>query len=175
MSTTFTSPFATPFKSALKRGTSYNEAVNNIASRNHKSPQQVWESLFKAGLCFRQKFNGQWIYFPWNAAKTSSTTWKKSQFNAWQWFSEWCLTSGTCTPEQFKNHCGAQKSFMTWCRKYFGKQFTWSTTSNSRSSNSRSSKSSSNKSRSRRTSTAGSSFSFPAGRSRKTRRFSRAA
>ena len=123
MPSTYTSPYATAFKAAMKRGTSYNTAVNSIAGRSSKSTEQVWNSLYKAGLCFRQKFNGQWIYFPWDISKSNSTTWKNSQFNSWQWFTEWCITSGNCRPEQFKNNCGSQKEFMTWCRKYFGKQF----------------------------------------------------
>lgn len=163
MPSTYTSPYATSFKSALKRGTSYNVAVNNIASRNNKSPEQVWNSLFKANLCFRQKFNGQWIYFPFEAKKSNSTTWKTTQFNSWQWFTEWCLNSGICTPEQFKKNCGSQKEFMTWCRKHFGKQFTWNTTTNNKKTTTR-------KSRTGRTTTKSKSYKFPTSKTRRTRR-----
>jgi hypothetical protein len=129
MPTTYTSPFASSFKSAVKRGTSYTTAVENIAKRCNKSTNVVWNSLYKAGLCYRQKFNGQWIYWPCNGHKTNSTNWKMSQTHFWQFYCEWCIANGCCTPEQLKNHCGSQKEFMTWCRKFFGKQYTWSTTS----------------------------------------------
>ena len=57
MPSNYTSPFATSFKSAINRGTSWNVAVQNIANRNNKTVTFVWNSLFKAGLCNRQKFN----------------------------------------------------------------------------------------------------------------------
>ena len=113
-------------------------AVQNIAARNKKTTEYVWNSLFKAGHCFRQKFNGKWIYFPNNVKKANASTWKNSQYNQWQWFCEWCLLNGVATPEQFKNHTGSQKEFMTWCRKFFGRQFNWSTTSSKGKSKSKS-------------------------------------
>lgn len=169
MASTYTSPYAASFKSALKRGTSYNAAVQNIANRKNTTPDKVWLSLFKADLCFRQKFNGQWIYFPCDAGKTNSTNWKNTQFNSWQWFTEWCIASGFATPEQFKKNCGSQKDFMNWSRKYFGKQFTWNTTTSNKTR--KTTKSSTSKSR---TSTKGKSYKFPTTKS-KTRRVRRAA
>lgn len=126
--TTYTSPYATTFKSALNRGTSYNLAVHNIAKRSNKSVEQIWLSLYKGGLCFRQKFNGQWCYFPFNVKKCTATVNKNAQWQAWQWFTEWCLQNKLCTPEQLKNHTGSQQDFMTWCRKFWGKQYTWNNT-----------------------------------------------
>ncbi len=123
MPTNHKSPYASSFKSAMKNGTPCGVAVNSIAKNKGKTPKMVFESLFKAGLCFRQKFNGQWIYFPWDISKSNSTTWKNSQFNSWQWFTEWCISSGFCTPDQAWNHCGTQKDFMIWYKKFFGRQF----------------------------------------------------
>lgn len=122
----YKSPFATSFKSAVKRGTSYNVAVENIASKNKKTVQFVWESLWKAGLANRQKFNGQWLYWPANVTKANAKTWKHTQWNAWQWFVEWALTTGNVTPEQL-NKLSNQKDFMTFCKKFWGKQYTWNT------------------------------------------------
>lgn len=134
MATTYTSPYATTFKAALKRGTSYNNAVWSIAQRWNVSPDQVWNSLYKAGLCFRQKFNGQWVYCPWDCKKKCSTTTQKfCQNNTWQWFCEWCLACGYCTPNAMYNHCGSQKEFMTFCKKFFGKQYVWSKKTTNRS------------------------------------------
>jgi hypothetical protein len=173
MPSTYTSPYASAFKSAIKRGTSWNVAVNNIASRNNKSPEAVWASLYKADLCFRQKFNGKWIYVPWTAKKTNATTSKGSQFNSWQWFTEWCIASGYATPEQFKKNAGSQKEFMTWCRKFFGKQFTTSTTSSTTK------RRSTRKSTSRKSSTSrrrtSSSYKFPSSRTSSRRRTTRRA
>jgi hypothetical protein len=122
------SPFATSFKSAINRGTPCFVAVCNIAKRTKKSPNQVFESLFKAGLCFRQKVSGQWIYWPCNWNKTSVTNAKVCQHNMWQSFVDWCLCSGWCTPEQLHNHCGSQQEFFNYCKKFWNKQFTTGTT-----------------------------------------------
>jgi len=132
MPTKFNSPYATTFKSAIKRGTSYNVAVNNIAKRKNKNISVIWNSLFRAGLVTRQKFNGQWIYFPKNIQKKSTATVSKAtQHQMWQWFCEWCLLTGTATPEKLAKNSSSQKEFMTFCRKYFGKQFTGFTTKKS--------------------------------------------
>lgn len=124
MSKTYKSPFATSFKSAIKRGTPCSVAVQNIASRNKKSPQTVFESLFKAGLCHRQKFNGQWIYWPVNVTKNANATNRNEcQWNMWQSFVDWFISSGFCTPEKLNNCASSQQEFMAFCRKYFNKQF----------------------------------------------------
>lgn len=127
MPSNFTSPFATAFKSAVKRGTPYNTVVENIAKRNGKTTSFVWNSLFKAGVCNRQKFNGQWVYFPCEVKKCTATNNKSVQFNCWQSFCEWCLCNGFCTPETMKKNCGSQAEFMKWCKKFWSKQFTTST------------------------------------------------
>ncbi|MCP3902107.1 MAG: hypothetical protein GY715_00605 [Planctomycetes bacterium] len=124
MPSNFKSPYATSFKNACKRGTSYTVAVHNIAKRCNKNPNVVWNSLWKAGLCHRQKFNGTWIYFPcdWNK-KSTVTNCKNTQTVMWQWFCEWCIMNGCCTPMKMHDNCGSQKDFMTFCRKHFGKQY----------------------------------------------------
>ena len=127
MATHHTSPSAASFKSAIKRGTSYNQAVWNSANRCNKTTDYVWNSLCKANLCWRQKFNGQWVYFPCDVTKTNATTAKNCQFNMWQWYCEWCIANKCCTPDQIHNHCGSQKDFMNWCRKFWNKQYNHTT------------------------------------------------
>jgi hypothetical protein len=109
MPSNFKSPYATTFKSPVKRGASWNNTVNGIATRN-----------------------GKWIYWPCEGVKKHVTNSKHGQWQMWQWFTEWCLLNGCCTPEQMWNNTGSQKDFMTWCRKFFGKQFTTSTTTKRR-------------------------------------------
>jgi hypothetical protein len=173
MPSTYTSPFASSFNAAIKRGASYTTVVQNIAARNNKTVGYVWNSLFKAGHCFRQKFNGQWIYFPCTVKKASATTWKNSQLNQWQWFCEWCLINGIATPAQFNNHVGSQHEFMTWCRKFFGRQLNATTV---KSGGRKKTKKSKSRSSSRVKVTRARSYKFPASKkSSTTRRYRRAA
>jgi len=155
MPSKYTSPYASSFKSAINRGTSYTFAVNSIAKRWNKTPEFIWQSLYKAGLCYRQKFNGQWIYWPCNVKKGTAKTWKYSQFYMWQWFTEWCFTNGWATPQQFKNHTGSQQDFMTFCRKFFGKQYNWN--------------------KPKRKTTKAKHYKFPSAKVRTTRRYRKAA
>ncbi len=130
------SPFASSFKSAIKRGTPCFVAVQNIASRCNKKPEAVFNSLFKAGFCNRQKFNGQWIYWACEGTKCNATQTKFCQTQMWQWFVDWCIASGCCTPEQLSKKCSSQKEFMTFCKKFFGKQFTGMNTTGKSKTNS---------------------------------------
>ncbi|MCZ6837417.1 MAG: hypothetical protein O7G85_16700 [Planctomycetota bacterium] len=141
MSKTFTSPYATAFNSAIKRGTPCGVAVNNIAKRTGKNPQNVFASLFKAGHCQRQKFNGQFIYWPsnWNS-KSNASQRNECQTSMWQCFVDWCIASGNCTPEKLNNN-SSQNEFMAFCKKFFGKQYSVGTSSKN-SSRTRSSSSS---------------------------------
>ena len=158
MSSKFTSPYATSFKSAVKRGTPWYTVVENIAKRYKKTPNFIWESLFKAGWCYRMKFNGQWMYWPKESPKAKSNYYKQDQYYMWQWFANWAVSAGFCTPEQLHKYSTNQKHFMTYCRKFFGKQYTWKkTTTHTR----------------RRKTTQ--SFKFPAARKRTTRRYRKAA
>lgn len=133
MSKNYTSPFASNFNSAIKRGTPCSVAINSIAKSKSKTPTFIFESLFKAGLCSRQKFNGQWIYWTNQPSKKSNATTRNDcQNNMWQNFIDWCICSGFCTPEQLSNHSGSQKEFMSFCKKFFAKQFSPATATKKR-------------------------------------------
>ena len=88
------SPYAASYSSAIKRGTSASQAVEAIAKRSGKSPAVIFSSLHKAQLCDRQKFNGQWIYWPSEGIKRSATNAKVSQQQVWQHLIDWCILSG---------------------------------------------------------------------------------
>lgn len=135
------SPFAPAFTSAINRGTPCWTAVNNIANRTGKTPTVIFNSLCKAGLCFRQKIGGQWIYWPCNTPKkTSGKNQKFCQNNMWQWFIEWCLATGCCTPNQLHNNCGSQPQFMNFCKKFWSRQFSAGTSTKTRKSSKRKSR-----------------------------------
>lgn len=136
-SNSYKSPFASAFKSAMKRGVPCSDAVCNIAKKNNKTTNAVFTSLWKAGLCWRQKFNGTWIYCPCENGKGKATNWKNCQVNMWQCFVDWCICSGTCTPDQMKKCMSSQSEFMKACRKWWNAQFK-STTTNSKTTSKRS-------------------------------------
>jgi hypothetical protein len=117
-----TSPFASLFTAACKRGTPCWTAICTIAKNRKSTPTSVCNSLHKAGLINRQKFNGQWICWPSFSSKTSSKSAKTCQTTMWQNFIDWCICSGTCTPRQINLCCGNQNSFMKNCSKFFSKQ-----------------------------------------------------
>ena len=122
------SPYASSFKSAIKGGTPCFTAVEKIASRCKKTPNMVFQSLFKAGLCNRQKFNGQWLYWPCEGRKCTATLAKGCQLQMWQCFIDWCIGTGCCTPDQLSRYNGSQKDFMDDCRKFFNRQLTATST-----------------------------------------------
>jgi hypothetical protein len=185
MPSNFKSPYASSFTSAIKRGTPCSVVVNSIANRTKKTPSVIFNSLFKAGLVDRQKFNGQWVYWPVNGKKTNATTTKNCQHNMWQWFVDWCIAGGWCTPKQFSKHTGSQAEFMSFCKKFFGKQFTGvsgTTTKKSRKTRkpkSKARKSTTIKSRKPKTtprkSRSTSTYKFPSVKSRTMRRYRKAA
>ncbi len=172
MPSNYKSPYASAFQSAVKRGTPSFVAVQKIATRHNKSPRAIYQSLHKAGLCFRQKFNGQWLYWPCDGRKSSATTSKECQYQIWQHLIDWCIASGHCKPEQLDNQCGSQKDFMEYCRKFFTKQFSGASSSKPRSSPKRSASRRLSSVKRRRPS--GRSYKFP-NRSSSTRRYRRAA
>ncbi len=135
MPTTKKSPHATSFNSAIKRGTPAGIAVDAIARRSNTRPGAVFSSLHKAGLCHRQKFNGQWIYWACEARKSTATAAKSVQSDFWQSFIDWCIAGGHCKPEQLARNISSQQEFMNYCRKFFNRQFP-ATSSRSRSSKS---------------------------------------
>ena len=117
------SPFGPSFNSAIKSGTPCGVVIANIAKRTGKSPSVIGNSLFRAGLCFRQKFNGKFVFWPVNGKKCASAKWKPCHTDMWQNFVDWIISNGLCKPEQMHKHCSSQKEFMTWCRKFFAQQF----------------------------------------------------
>ena len=123
------SPYASSFNSAVKNGTPGGFAIFNIAKRLGKTPSVIGNSLFRANLVYRQKFNGQWVFWPVNGKRSSAAKFKPVHTQMWQCFIDWALCNGFCKPEQLKNHIGSQKEFMTFCRKFFAKQFGPATTS----------------------------------------------
>lgn len=122
------SPYTTQFTSAVKNGTPCSTAVFNISKKTKTPPSTIWNSLCKSGVCCRTKFNGTWVYWPNFPVKKNTTTCNTTQTNMWQSFVEWCVSKGWCTPNQLNKNCTSQKSFMTFCRNFFGKQYTWNNT-----------------------------------------------
>lgn len=123
MPTTRKSPFATSFNSAIKRGVPCWQAVQQISKRTGKNPTTIFQSLFNAGCCYRQKVNGQWCYWPVNGKKCNSTFTKQCQFNTWQNFMDWCIASGFCTSKQFKNNCSNPTKFFNFLCNCWTKSF----------------------------------------------------
>ncbi len=140
------SPHATSFKSAIKRGTPAGIAVDAIAKRSNKRPGAVFSSLHKAGLCHRQKFNGQSVYWACEAKKSTATVSKGLQLDFWQSYIDWCIASGQCTPDQLAGKASSQQEFMNYCRKFFNSQFSASSSSSRSSKSSRGSTSTRNRS-----------------------------
>ena len=136
----FQSPFASSFRSAVRRGVPASQAVHGIAQRSRKSETVIFQSLFKADLVWRQKFNSQWIWWAADGRKAQSSQTRSSQFGLWQSFVDWAIASGHVTPEQIQQHSGSQQQFSLFLRKFFGGQF-GSTSSTRRTSTSSSSRS----------------------------------
>jgi hypothetical protein len=163
----YKSPYATSFKSAVKRGTPWNVAVENIAKNKKTTVASVWQSLFKGGDAYRFKFNGQWFYFPTQGWKTNAKSWKEDQFWMWQWFINYGVANGWFTPDDIRKHCGSQKEFMTYFKKFWNRQFTTSTSKNTRKRTTRRNKST--RTRAKRSTTTR-SYKFPQTRTRRYRR-----
>lgn len=133
MPSNFKSPHGSSFNTAIKNGTPCGIAIFKIAKRIGKNPSVVGNSLFRAGLVFRQKFNGQWVFWPVNGKRCSAAKFKPVHTQMWQCFIDWAICNGFCKPEQLNNHSGSQKEFMTFCRNFFAKQFGSTTSSNYKS------------------------------------------
>jgi hypothetical protein len=129
------SPFTTAFIKGTKKGIPCWTIVNTIATKTRKNPTVIWNSLFKAGLVWRQKINNQWIFWAKTGKKTTGKNINTCTTGLWQCFADWCIASGTCTPMQLAFKTGATKNFTNNCRTYFTKFFTtngitgtWTTT-----------------------------------------------
>jgi hypothetical protein len=126
MPSKFTSPYGTSFTNGVKNGTPCSTVVCNIAKKTGKSTSTIYQSLYKAGLCFGQKVGGTWVYWPtFTTNKKFTSTTKTNTTNCmWQSFVDWCMTSGCCTPTQLNNKSTSQKKFVTYCKNFFGKTVT---------------------------------------------------
>ncbi len=159
------SPYATSFNSAIKRGVPAGVAVAAIAKRQNKSQQTIFNSLYRAEICERQKINGQYVYWPANQIRTNATQAKVSQIQLWQNLVDWSIASGNVRPQQLTQHVGSQQEFMSYCRTYFGRQLSGTTTTASATSR-----------RTKTTRRSSSSYAFPNAIARTTqRRYRRAA
>ncbi len=172
------SPYATSFNSAIKRGTPAGTAVHAIAKRTSRPINSIFSSLHKAGLCHRQKLNGQSIYWAVEGKKGTATSAKVIQIELWQSFIDWCIASGNCKPQQLQNNVGSQQDFMAYCRKFFNCQLNGSTTTSKkkRTAPTKARKTTARKTTARKTSTRKTrttSYKFP--RTSTTRRYRRAA
>ncbi len=182
------SPYASSFNSAVKNGTPGGFAIFNIAKRLGKTPSVIGNSLFRANLVYRQKFNGQWVFWPVNGKRSSAAKFKPVHTQMWQCFIDWAICNGFCKPEQLTKHIGSQKEFMTFCRKFFSKQFDSATPTKRKTVKRKTAKSTTSRKRTttharksparKRSTSTTYSYKFPrisTGRKRTTRRYSRAA
>lgn len=181
------SPFGRSFQSAINRGTPVSDAVSNIAKRQGRTENSIYLSLWKGGHIQRQKFNGQWVYWPTQGTKRSASTARETQVELWQSFVEWALASGHVTPEQISSHSSSRQQFISYFRRFWSKQFPSqtqksSTSTSRRRSTTTKSRRPATKSRSTRRTTAKSrsttrtrNYRFTSGSSSSTRRLRRAA
>lgn len=134
-STTTTSPYASAFITGVNNGTPCTIVVSQIAAKCNKPVSTIYTSLYNCGLCFRQKFNSTWIYWPTFVGKTNANTpaINTCQANLWQCFVDWCVCTGCCTPLDLNGQPN-QKALMLFCRSYFGRQFTMMTGKSKRKS-----------------------------------------
>jgi len=124
------SPYTQAFVAGCRTGQPCSTVINNICKRTGKNFNTVCASLCKAGVCRGQKFNGQWICWPNFKVPTNNTWSKKAQWNLWQGFVDWCVTSGYCTPNNLntKSATGNQAQFMKNCQSLMSTQCTLSGT-----------------------------------------------
>src|SRR5262249_4255995 len=116
----------------IKKGMPCGMIVNTISKKTGKNTTVVFKSLTKAGLCKGQKVNGQWIYWPTINTRTNKTNATTCKVTMWQNFADWCISSGTCTPNQFNTKSGSSKTFTAFFKSGFGKTVTGATTTASR-------------------------------------------
>lgn len=121
---TFKSPFTTMFTTGIKKGLPCGIVMNTIAMKTKKNPTTIGQSLFKAGLVWRQKINNQWIFWAKNGKKTNTTNINTCTANVWQCFVDWCIACGICTPMQMAFKTGVTKNFTKNCTMYVTKFWT---------------------------------------------------
>lgn len=180
MPSTRKSPFATSFKSFIKKGVPCGQAVSQIAKRSNKNPNTVFQSLWSAGLVNKTKVNGQWVFWAATPVKSSTKNAKVSQGQLWQNFIDWCFVTGNCTPAQIKKYCKNPSQFFAFATKLMNKQFTsakatsksWPSPTTMGFNNTPSVKSSSKSTSSKSSKTAPKSKAKKSRRTTKSRRFS---
>ncbi len=118
------SPFAKVFIAGCRKGQPCYTVINSICKRTGKSFNTVCASLCKAGVCHGQKFNGQWICRPNFKTPVNTYSAKQAQWNLWQGFVDWCVTSGYCTPVNLNKFAstGKQAQFMKNCQSLINRQ-----------------------------------------------------
>lgn len=94
------STYGRGFKTAIKNGTSPWTWVEKTARKNNCTPNSIWKSLQKDGLCFNKKYGNFTFWFPTEFPKCSKTSCKGNQFAFFQFCIEYCLQMGWVTPEQ---------------------------------------------------------------------------
>lgn len=142
----FKSPFTSSFNTVTKRGTPASFAVASIAKRTKKSPAQIFESLYKAGQVYRQRVNGQWIFWPVHGTKANASMTRTVRQSAWQAWVDWAIASGWATPEQVSSHTANQQQFTRFVQRAASTQNSSSTRSNSSVTSSKSSTANSHRS-----------------------------
>ena len=124
------SPYASSFRTGIKSGKPCSAVIASISKRTGKPITSIVKSLCKAGVCYCQKFNGTWIYWPAFPCKSGASTTCQTQM--WQSFIDWCMASGNCKPAQLEKKVSGQKNFMAFCRHFFAKQFSGISTTKSK-------------------------------------------
>ena len=130
------SPFSSSFQASARRGTPCSVAVANIAKRQNKTTNQVYQSLYKACIVNRQKINGQWVYWAVQARKSTGPVARQAQAALWQSYVDWALANGHTTPGKIAGHMSSRDEFQGHFKRFFAKQFSVTKTS-SRSSTAR--------------------------------------
>lgn len=97
-----TTKFSTGFNSAVKKGTSPWQWVQNCSKRTGKPESTIWKSLEREGAVFCKKFNGCNVWFPVNGKKCSGTSCKKTHNFFWQYLCEYCVQQGWAKPWQLQ-------------------------------------------------------------------------
>ncbi len=120
MPTKAKSPYAATYRAAVRSGTPTSKAVAAIARTYKTTTTTVYASLYKAGVCNRQKCAGQWVYWPCDGAKTSPRYARYCQAEIWQQVIDWCIATGKYKPQQITNNAANQQKFVTFCHRAIG-------------------------------------------------------
>jgi hypothetical protein len=117
------SPYVVGFVNAVKNGTPCWAAITSISKKTGKPTSSIVASLKNAGVVGTQTLHGQPICWPSFPVKASRTGAKTSQYQQWQWFISWCLSSGIVTPRQLTSWTRSPATFVNNCGRIILKQF----------------------------------------------------